>query len=189
MFWCLSLDVYGFCNLRANIWFNLSFALRSVLAFIHIGQFFLLYSRQEKKKCPTPTHLLIRQCSSMFLEGQATHLTSESGGGPNRHSKHVKDSFTGSILSVFQKPCVGCMSTKWLHCMGSEAFLQALGLLYILFQSFEQNFPHTNKCDIASGGERGCWFRWFLFFSFLSSLGCCPSVYEAWSNSICSSSS
>lgn len=146
--------------------------------------------------CPLKLHL--RQRSSMFPAGQAMRLTSEPAGGPNRHSllfvhsKHARvcDLFTGSVLSIFQKPSVGSTCAERPRCTGSEGFLQARGLLCILFPSFGTELPiHEQMWYCFRGWEGLLVLLGFFSLFFLSSQGRFPSVYEAWSNGICNSSS
>lgn len=165
MSWSISLNVYGFCNFGAKIWFNLSLAIIPVLAFIHIEQFFKAYSRQQNQKHPRPPTPPLGDISAQrFLKARPLIWLQS------------REEAQTALLFLHRELCGMCSQAAHgafssVICVWAEraaraprAFRERWVCRTFCSDLSEQSSPHTNRCDIALGRERGCWFCWFFFF-------------------------
>lgn len=200
MLWSISLNAYGFCNFGAKIWFNLSLAIIPVLAFIHTEQFFTACSRQQKQKYPCPPtpplelHLKVFQLSVSWRPGPTSDFRAR-----RRHKQPFLLFLHRELCGTCSQAAHGAFSR--VSCVWAESPAQAprpfckpstwFALHFVPIYWNRASHVQTNM--ILLWGVRGVAVFVDIFFVclffFFSSPWCWPSVYEAWSRSICNISS
>lgn len=154
--------------LEQKIWFSLSLAIIPMLVFIHIEQFFIACSRQQNQEhtCPpTPPlelHLKTFQLSVFWRPGPTSDFRAR-----RRHKKPCCScTVRCRMCSQAAHGSFSSVSCVWAACAARapRAFCKHWVCRTFCSNLSEQSFPYTNKCDVALGRERGCWFCWFFFF-------------------------